>query len=139
MIGPKPDKKTPVEFTGPRKKALMARAKGVCEGCGKPMRTELHHRLYRGRGGRGDVVNGLNLCGFGNHASEGCHGIAHTGEGQALGWSVRSGYDPAEVPALVFVDGRQQWVRFLPDGDRVPVPEADAIEYLELIHARKVA
>ncbi len=137
MIGPKPDKKTPIEFTGARESTLEDRAKGRCEGCGKTVDTQLHHRLYKGRGGRGTVVNGISLCGLGNAA--GCHGIAHTAEGEARGWSVRSGYDPAEVPALVFVNGRQEWVRFLPDGDHVPVPEPDAIEYLELIHARKVA
>ena len=80
---------------------VRARSGGVCEGCGIRRAVQIHHRQYISRGGTDDLVNLLDLCGSGNHS--GCHGIAHTGRGELLGWSVRSGLDPAdtEVKGLV--------------------------------------
>ena len=81
-----------------------------CEGCGGPGPLELHHRQYRSRGGQDTTVNALALCGAGggmfggNHS--GCHGRAHTAEGEALGWSVRSRFDPATIPVEHFLYGR---------------------------------
>jgi hypothetical protein len=118
--------------------ALMTkRSRGICEGCGLVKATEAHHRQYRSRGGPDVAENGLHLCGWGNHT--GCHGIAHTAEGEARGWSIRSGYNPVEVPARIILEGRQVYVRFTADGGREVIPDADAIEYLELIHARRAA
>src|SRR5690554_5398469 len=71
------------------------RSQLLCEGCGGPGPLELHHRQYRSRGGEDVIQNALLLCGWGNHT--GCHGIAHTAVGEARGWSVRSGFNPAEV------------------------------------------
>ncbi len=67
-----------------------------CEGCGGEGPLQLHHRQYRSRGGQDTVENALALCGLGNASK--CHGRAHTAEGEALGWSVRSRFDPATIP-----------------------------------------
>lgn len=85
------------------------RSQLLCEGCGGPGPLELHHRQYRSRGGQDVVENALALCGGGggmfggNHS--GCHGKAHTAEGEALGWSVRSGFDPADVAIVHAIHG----------------------------------
>jgi len=75
-----------------------------CEGCGGPGPLELHHRQYRSRGGADSTVNALALCGRGNML--GCHAIAHSGEGEAKGWSVRSRFDPATIPVIHKLYGR---------------------------------
>lgn len=77
-------------------RAVQERSGGVCEGCGRRPAMEMHHRQYRSRGGRHEVVNLLHLCGSGNHT--GCHGTAHTAMGAEAGWSVHSWATPAEVP-----------------------------------------
>jgi hypothetical protein len=82
-------------------KAVKNRSKGVCEGCGLVPATEIHHRQYRSRGGTDAVSNLLHLCGWGNHT--GCHGVAHTKAGEDKGWSVRSGFIPAERPAVLAI------------------------------------
>ena len=84
------------EFTAKAKKTIRERSGGVCEACGKVPATQVHHRLYKSRGGRGNVANGLAVCGFGN--AGGCHGIAHTAKGEQQGWSIRSGFYPLKVP-----------------------------------------
>lgn len=63
--------------------AVAERAGGICETCGCRPAEQMHHRKYRSRGGTDDVHNLLHIC-------HGCHGRAHTGEGEALGWSVPS-------------------------------------------------
>lgn len=78
---------------------VEARSGGVCEACGAARASEVHHRKYRSRGGTDDVWNLLHLCGWGNHT--GCHGLAHSKDGHALGLSVNSWADPREVPAVV--------------------------------------
>lgn len=125
------------DFPAAVAKRLKSRSGGVCEGCGEHPATQAHHRQYKSRGGRGVIENAIHLCGSGNHS--GCHGDAHTDEGEAIGWSIRSGYDPLEVPAQIVVNGRTVYVRFTADGGREVIPDADAIEYLELIHARRAA
>lgn len=120
----------PKDFPQTVRDQAAERSKLLCEGCGGHGPLELHHRLYKSRGGRGTIENALALCGWGNHT--GCHGVAHTAEGERRGWSIRSGFDPLDVPVL-FPDG---WHR-LEGFTRVPVREADAIEYMVLIGARK--
>lgn len=81
-----------------RVRDLVAERSGLrCEGCGGPGPFQLHHRQYRSRGGPDTASNALSLCGLGN--IDGCHGRAHTGEGERLGWSIRSGFKPANVLA----------------------------------------
>lgn len=117
------------------RRALKNRSGRICEGCGHAEAREAHHRQFRSRGGSDEIVNLLDLCGWGNHT--GCHGVAHSPEGEALGWSVRSGFDPAVVPALIVVDLKQVWVRFTPEGEREIIPSATALEYMHLIGAIK--
>ena len=71
------------------REAVAKRSKGVCEGCGLAPAVEVHHRRYRSRGGGHEVSNLLHLCGSGNHT--GCHGTAHSLQGEMWGWSIRSG------------------------------------------------
>jgi hypothetical protein len=77
------------------RKAVLERAAGRCEGCGAQVGTELHHRVYRSRGGRHEAENLVALCGWGNHT--GCHGQAHN-DGTRLGWAVNSWHDPETIP-----------------------------------------
>lgn len=114
-------------------RALKKRSGGLCEGCGLAKATEAHHRQYRTRGGSDLLSNALHLCGSGNHT--GCHGIAHTAEGEARGWSIRSGFDPSEVPVQIMAGFSKAWVRF--DFAEFPtlINPNDAIEYLTLIGA----
>lgn len=83
------------------RKAVLARAGGRCEGCGRHAPLELHHRKYRSRGGTHAVENLVALCGWGNHT--GCHGLAHSAN-PPLGWSLSSGLsDPARETILTHV------------------------------------
>lgn len=117
---------------------IRQRSGGVCEGCGVREATQMHHCQYRSKGGPEVASNGLHLCGSGNHT--GCHGDAHGGKAaEAIGWSIRSGFDPLLVPKLLVVDGRQGWFRLDDEGGREPIAEADALEYLHLIGARRAA
>lgn len=125
------------DFSEATIRALKARSRGICEGCGLAKAAQAHHRKYRSRGGLSDLANALHLCGSGNHT--GCHGTAHTAKGEALGWSIRSGFDPLVVPVLLVVDFVELWFTLVNEGTPAPVHELDAIEYLTLIHARKVA
>lgn len=126
MIGPKADKPSKAQSQAARRLVLQ-RCLGLCEGCGIRPATEMHHRLYRSRGGLDTAANLLHLCGGeaglfgGNHS--GCHGIAHTIIGEHLGWSVRSGNDPAIVP--VFHKYDSTWTR-----NDVPMLAAAAMELL---------
>ena len=105
-------KQPPVEFTPKVRAMILERAGGRCEGCGHYVKTEAHHRLYKTRGGRGTVANGLALCGLGN--TSGCHGIAHTGKkeegrivtGEDLGWSLPSRSDPLVMPVKLWRSDR---------------------------------
>jgi hypothetical protein len=103
------------------RRIVMERCGGVCEGCGERAVTDLHHRLYKSRGGTHEVSNLLALCGGpgglsgGNHS--GCHGTAHSAEGHELGWSVNSWGNPAMTPALY--RGELRWL--INDGRLVDV------------------
>lgn len=88
--------------------AIEERSGGLCEGCGKRPATEKHHRKYASRGGESSVENALHLCGMGNHT--GCHGIAHSGEGAELGFSVHSWEEPSLVHVLY--RGSLRWLTF---------------------------
>ena len=115
MIGPKVAKPTPAESRRAYE-AVRERSGGVCEGCGEAPASDVHHRLFRSRGGRDEVTNLLHLCGWGNHT--GCHGEAHTDpERQTDGWSVPSGEKPANRPVLY----RGAWVYLMPDGGLEPM------------------
>jgi len=114
-------------------RALNERSNGICEGCGKSPATEAHHRQYKSRGGSGLLSNALHLCGWGNHT--GCHGIAHTVIGEQLGWSIRSGHDPAVVPVFHKADGT--WWRNHEGAEPELLKPADAVEYMQTIHAIK--
>lgn len=99
MITPKEPKPTPAESR--RAFTLVAeRSFGLCEGCGKRAATQMHHRLFKSRGGQDFVVNLLHLCGSGNML--GCHGAAHMGGSAAedIGWAIRSGGSPADVQVV---------------------------------------
>jgi hypothetical protein len=126
MIGPKVPKPTPAEARAARKH-VRARSGDICEGCGIRRATDMHHRLYKSRGGTDTIDNLIHLCGGesglpgGNHS--GCHGLAHTITGERVGWSVKSGNDPAEIP--VWHRRTQGWTI----ADR-PVLAATALEIL---------
>lgn len=95
---------------------IHTRSDGICEGCNRRPATEMHHRQYASRGGKSTVQNGLHLCGMGNVQGAGCHGVAHSGEGHELGWSVNSWDDPALVAVLY--RGVMSWLT--PQGTVVP-------------------
>lgn len=80
------------------RRMVALRSDDVCEGCGKATATNVHHRQYLSRGGSHSLENLLHLCGMGN--AGGCHGVAHSGEGAEMGWSVASWQDPRDVPVL---------------------------------------
>ena len=125
-------------FPASVQKIIRTRSKGICEGCGLAEATEMHHCQFRSRGGPDTAGNALHLCGWGNHT--GCHGIAHSGAaGEAIGWAVRSRHDALQVPKLIVINYVKTWVRFDDAGGHEVVPEADAIEYMHLIGARKAA
>lgn len=113
-------------------RALKKRSKGLCEGCGLEPAADAHHCQYRSRGGPDTLGNALHLCGWGNHT--GCHGVAHSGhKGEALGWAIRSNYDPLLVPKFRTFDAT--WWRFDNGGGKEQIHPIDAKEYLELIGA----
>jgi hypothetical protein len=89
------DKPTPEESKAAYE-AVAVRSGGVCEACGEARAQSMHHRLYRSRLGQDTVENILNVCGRSN--KDGCHGIAHTLQGEQRGLSVKSGNDPASIP-----------------------------------------
>lgn len=99
--------------------AVHARSRGMCERCYVRPATDIHHRQFRSRGGTHDVWNLLDLCGGaaglagGNHS--GCHGFAHSGEGDEAGLSVHSWDDPAELP---YRDAHGVAWRLLDDGTK---------------------
>ena len=89
------------------RRLVEERSEGVCEGCGSAPATNLHHRQFLSRGGVHAAWNLIHLCGMGN-TSGGCHGKAHGGDGEALGWSVHSWDDPQHVPVLY--RGVEKWL-----------------------------
>ena len=107
---------------------VETRADGRCEGCGLRTTTELHHRLFRSRGGPHSPENLLALCGWGNHT--GCHGAAHSGRlGAARGWAVHSWHTPGDVPVWM----QEAWWLLNTDGTRSPLTPDEAAE-LRALH-----
>jgi len=98
------------------REAVKFRSFGRCEWCGMAIsRPDLHHRLFRSRGGGHGPENLVALCGWGN--TTGCHGKAHTNaaEAEAAGMSIPRGGDPLLVPfRSVTFGGLLMWVH--PDG-----------------------
>ncbi len=92
---------------------LHQRSGSMCELCALARATNWHHRKNRSQGGQHVLSNALHLCGSG---TTGCHGMVTESPERAYerGWSVRSGFDPAEVPVLYGGD----WA-FLADDGRV--------------------
>jgi hypothetical protein len=86
--------------TGPSKEVrglVKARARGLCEHCGAPG-TDIHHRRPRAMGGTSDPAANLPsnlvlLCRSSHRILEEQRWSAHL-----LGWLVRQGADPAQVP-----------------------------------------
>lgn len=100
---------------------VRKRSGGICESCGVAPATEMHHRLYRSRGGLHTASNLLDVCGWGN--TSGCHGRAHSGDvGVALGLSIESGGDPRLIPVEHALFG---WVLLTDEGLWEPVSQPD--------------
>lgn len=98
------------------------RSRGICEGCNAAAATEMHHRLFRSRGGGHEVANLIHLCGWGNHT--GCHGIAHSGkQGEANGWALPSSVDPSDAPENRPIWDGLGWWRLGQDGSKTPCKE----------------
>lgn len=78
---------------------VYARSQGRCEVCTRPAHS-VHHRVKRGQGGTWDPTNLLHVCGDGTRY---CHGWveANPAHAVALGLWVRTGDDPARVPAYL--------------------------------------
>lgn len=101
------------ESMGALRKVIHVRCGGSCERCGRALGSSedpwhAHHRKFRSRGGKDEVVNLVALC-------ENCHHWAHNAALQSvpLGYSVLSTEDPAEIP--VMLRGRKR-VFLQPDG-----------------------
>lgn len=74
--------------------AVLERAANHCEACGWPgSELILHHRKLRSQGGEDAVDNLIAV-------HTGCHRQIHLHPEHAeqMGWIVRSGVDPAQVP-----------------------------------------
>ena len=93
---------------------LGVRSGGHCEICHTAVATNWHHRKNRSQGGDNSLSNAMHLCGSG---STGCHGrvTENPAEAYEFGWSVRSGFVPAEVP--VWLGWR--WMLLADDGTAV--------------------
>lgn len=72
--------------------AVVARAVGVCEGCGAGGDGTVHHRRPRNLDGWNTIENMIRLC-------DRCHMFAHAGHHPvALGWTLPATVIPARVP-----------------------------------------
>lgn len=117
-------KPRPRRNTGPTtstRKAVIARANGCCERCGRRITGEysIHHRKPRGMGGTKDEAvnlpsNLVLLCGSAT-TPDGCHTSVEKFRQAALntGWIVTRTADPAKVP-VKFPTGR--WYLLNEDG-----------------------
>lgn len=105
------------------------RAQGLCERCGTYARLELHHRVYRSRGGAHTAGNLVAVCGWGNHT--GCHGWAHDGlDAERAGFSLRSWVStPSLVPVKMRAPGGMyRWFLLDDNGNKTYLPTDDAFE-----------
>lgn len=120
------------DFPTAAQRLIRARSRGICEGCGLAEAKEMHHCQYRSRSGPSTPGNALHLCGWGN--TSGCHGVAHDGtKGEVLGWSIRSGHDPLEVPRRIVLNFTKVWALFDDEGGRTIITEQDAVARLVAI------
>lgn len=99
------------------RRLVEVRSDGICEGCGTAPATDIHHRKYRSRGGTHRLENLIHLCGAGN--TSGCHGRAHSADGDDTGWSVHSWDDEQHIP--VSYRGELRWLTGW--GSAVPMGE----------------
>ena len=109
------------------REAVLMRDGHHCRRCGVSVLdvpASVHHRLPRGRGGQPTLSTLVLLCGSG---TTGCHGRVESDRWQAYddGWLIRTGEDPAQVPALT-PDG---W-RYFPDDGRVLTASAWRREFV---------
>lgn len=79
---------------------LWGRCGGRCERCGRSLEFETfdaHHRKYRSRGGKDEIVNLVALC-------PECHFWAHSHGREAgpAGFSVQASQDPGAIPVQVY-------------------------------------
>lgn len=113
--------RTPEEVEARR--VVRQRSGGTCEVCGHARATNFQHRQGKAQMGAWTAQNGLDVCGMGNVS--GCHGHIHQfpGEAYELGWSVRSGHDPAATPVLIH--GRRL-VLLAADGTYQPIERKTA-------------
>lgn len=96
----------------------------VCEACGTTRGVQWSHRIARSRGGTWAPSNGVALC-----LVE--HGWAHSFPDTArrLGWHVRTGLDPREVPVWL----ARPWPGFwLLTDDLEPLVPAHREDYPDL-------
>ncbi|MFI6168837.1 HNH endonuclease [Nocardia sp. NPDC051052] len=101
---------------------VAERSAGLCERCGQEWAAQIHHRRPRGAGGSrlpdtNSLSNLLHICAQ-------CHAWIESFREQALalGWLVRQGNSPAEIP--VSYRGELRWLQ--PDGG-VDYHAADAV------------
>jgi hypothetical protein len=107
-------------ITAATRAIVLFRAFDRCERCGAVQNPlELHHRLYRSRGGQDGPENLVALCGRGNTSA--CHGWAHgqrdpdSASPEFLGYALHAWQDPTRVPVLLHMFGMWAWL--LPSGD----------------------
>lgn len=100
------------------RRLLVARSKGLCEGCAAEPATDWAHRKARSQGGPWCASNGLNL-------GRRCHSWSHSNPVAARerGWIVRSTDDPALLPVEHAWLG---WVLLRVDGSVERVVQEDA-------------
>lgn len=109
--------KAGVEFTPRVRQAIYERDLWRCAACGRPMPDggDVHHRRLRSQRGKGDIENGVLLCGSG---TTGCHGVVHQfpKNSREEGMIVPSWNDPAAVPIRTW----RGWGLLTPEGEFVP-------------------
>jgi len=113
--------------TAKARQMLAARSNGVCEVCRRARATNAQHRKNRSQGGTWDLSNLIHVCGSG---TTGCHGAIHANplKSYANGWSVRSCFAPADMPALLWTPFGRIYVWLRDDGSWDPV------DFTELSH-----
>lgn len=101
-----------MRVTSRQRDSLRLRSGNICELCGATTATNWHHRKNRSQLGGNELSNALHLCGSG---TTGCHGqvTEHPADAYNYGWSVRSGFNPAEVSVL----RRGEWVLLDDEGN----------------------
>lgn len=91
-----------MKFSSKTKKLLLARAKDLCEYCGKPCPTaQYHHRRPRGMGGTKRLDSGNPENGVVVHLH--CHAAIESDREQSLflGFLVWQSHEPLTTPILI--------------------------------------